>query len=354
MVRLPKNAETLLDGNPGTYSLRFYEHQGGLGAWLRKVDYSKLGHAILGPIVSVDSKTHVTRALVSVEAGDLHRGNVGWISGWLGTEPTHFAKNIELIQMDSSENWVLPAWFQPQQAHDRNEFDTWVIHVHGRGATAAETARNFAQFYDFGFSNLSIAFRNDGVAKRNGQPERGPLGLGTTEWLDLETAVAFASDRGANRILVMGWSYGAAITLQFARHSELADKVSGYIFDSPVISWRNTLEFQVALAGAPRSWARLGEGYLADRSNAASLGLKAPIDFEQFEPAEVAKHLKTPTLLLHSVDDGFIPIAPCQVLASELVTTVTLREFTRARHCKLFNYDAVGYRQAIADFVQRL
>jgi hypothetical protein len=59
-------------------------------------------------------------------------------------------------------------------------------------------------------------------------------------------------------------------------------------------------------------------------------------------------------LILHSVDDGYIPIEPCRQLVNALEGRAHLHEFAGARHCKLFNYDAPGYRLAIADFVERL
>ena len=353
-VSLSSDLDSQLDGHPGSYSLRFYESKITLGHFRAFIDFNKLGHATLGSSFSAGANGQVIRQVESIESGDISRAAAGWISGWLGTEPKHFAGNIEMTEIESKDGWTLPSWLQRQMPNNRGTFDTWVIHVHGRGATPAETARNFAQFFEMRFSNLSISYRNDGLAKHNGRVELGSLGLGTTEWIDLESAVAFASENGARRILVTGWSYGAAVGLQFARRSNLAGKISAYIFDSPVISWRKTLEFQVAAAGAPKKWARLGEQYLANQSSAQQLGLKGAIHFDDFEPDQIAKNLVTPTLLLHSIDDGFIPIDPCRDLAEKIPATVSLHEFVKARHCKLYNYDAAGYRKAIDDFVKLL
>ena len=351
-VSLSNTPDSQLDGNPGYYSLRFYESKFALGSLRTFIDLKKLGHATLGPSVSATSSGQVMRRVNSIESGNLSRAASGWISGWLGTEPKHFAGNIEITEINSKDGWALPSWLQRQFPENRDPFDTWVIHVHGRGANPAETARNFAQFFEMGFSNLSLSFRNDGLARHAGRVERGSLGLGTTEWVDLESAVAFASASGAQRVVVFGWSYGAAVSLQFAQHSNLAERVAAYIFDSPVISWRRTLEFQVAAAGAPKNWARLGEAYLANKPSAERLGLKSSIQFDDFETDRIAKHLATPTLLLHSVDDGFIPIEPCRELAEKIPSTVHLHEFDTARHCKLYNFDSAGYRKAIDDFVK--
>lgn len=351
LVHLPRNQDTVLQGDPGVYSLRFYERSRlSLFGASRRPDYRKLGHARLGGIEGDSSSATVIRQIASVQSGRLARAVGGWISGWLGTDPHHFAHNIEVVEIKTDDGWTLPSWLQPTPTTS----NSWVIHVHGRGAAPAETSRNFAQFAKLGFNNLAISFRNDGVACFEGRPQRGPLSLGTTEWLDLEAAVTFAKSRGAETLVVFGWSYGAAVSQQFARKSALANLVSGYIFDSPVISWRQTLSLQAKISGAPQSWVCLGEAFLKNPSRAKSIGLADAIDFLDFELPQSAASFEKPTLILHSKDDGYIPIEPCREVAAALADTVTLVEFETARHCKLYNFDLPTYQGAIAAFVKVL
>ena len=353
---LPRNPDTSLEGQIGQYSLRFYEkHSFKLLRAFGLVDYRNLGHATIGSIVGTGTNDTVLRKVVSVESGTLANARGGWLSGWLGTAPRDFSDDIEIVKIESTDGWQLSSWFLPaKNTAARSEYSTWVIHVHGRGATPAETARNFAQFTSLGFSNLSISFRNDGLATNGGQAKRGPLALGTTEWQDLEASVKFALKHGASRVLVFAWSYGAAVTLQFQRCSELATKVCGFIFDSPVISWRQTLAYQVALAGRPGHWVNLGENFLRDSRRAKSIGLPHSIEFEDFETSNIARHVRAPMLILHSSDDGYIPIEPSRELQASLPNLVRLKEFQNARHCKLYNFDTVGYQKAITDFVDEI
>ena len=349
---MPRNADTQLLGDPGKYSLRFYERRtvSIFGKSLLP-DYRKLGHATLGGFIGTGSNATVTRKIDSVQNGDVSKAVGGWISGWLGTLPEDFSPTIQTIEIESSDEWLLPCWLQMNQPAHGTGAGVWVIHVHGRGASPAETARNFKHFAALGFNNLAVTYRNDGHAKLRGVTKRQALGLGTTEWVDLESAVAYAKFHGANKILVFAWSYGAAISTQFARHSKLAHVVSAYIFDSPLISWRATLRFQVKLASAPESWAELGESFLRNNKSASSIGLAKAIDFGDFEIETLAKHFAAPTLLLHSVDDGYIPIEPCRELSDALPDTVTLKEFQQARHCKIYNFNQVEYFEAIDLFL---
>ena len=353
LAHLPRNADTVLAGNPGVYTLRFYERKSGklFGAALT-ADYTKIGHAVLGPELPSSSSASVMRRVSNVSGARIERAIGGWVSGWLAIKPEDFSDGIEEVAIDSSNGWHLPAWQLQPKAKSTPE--RWVIHVHGRGATAAETARNFEQFEQLGFTNLSISYRNDGTALRGGKVGRGALGLGTSEWIDLEAAVAYAKANGAVNIVVFGWSYGAAISLQFAKHSTLAADVDAYIFDSPVISWRETLTLQAALSNLPVSWVSLGEAFLRNAKSAKTVGLESPIDLDEFTVEKIAQYFDKPALLLHSNDDGYIPISPCFELADALPDTVHLVEFHGARHCKLYNYDKPKYQASIAKFLAEI
>ena len=343
---LERTPDTVLSGDR-LYSLRFYERRRRLGRFgFGLIDYSKVGHATLGEIVAEDSKW-ISRRAFNVTGANLQNAIGGWISGWGGTTPQEFGITSPLIYIASSDGSILPCW---QDLAGKTSRD-WVIHVHGRGATAAETARNYESLRSQGFNNLGLHYRGDGVAQRNGQPDNSTLALGTTEWRDLESALEHLLDGGAEKVFIFGWSYGAAISLQFAAHSMLAERVSGYFFDCPVISWRSTLRHQIAISKAPNFFAILGEKFLNQENGALSIELTRAINFDDFEPINLAKAITKPIVIVHSRDDGFIPIEPSRSLARIRPDLVTLVEFSGARHCKLFNHNASLYLAAMVSLV---
>ena len=355
LVVLPRTADSAIEGDPGLYSLRFYERRlHGRAKATKRSSRNEASHATIGQIFGDKSGDLLRRDLISVESGDLKMARGAWLSGWLGTTPSHFASDIEIANIESSDGWTLPSWLQraTESPSKMSPSETWAIHIHGRGATPAETARNFQFFNALGFSNLSISYRNDASALQHGKVNLGPLSLGTSEWKDLEAAVQFAQSSGAKKLLIFAWSYGAALCSQFQRYSALASSISGYIYDSPVISWRATLAFQVLLAGRPPYWASWGEKFLANAASARSIGLAEAIHFEDFEVSSVARHLHTPMLILHSKDDGFVPFEPVQELATALPNLVRLQVFVDARHCRLYNFDRFSYQKAVGDFVK--
>src|SRR5215203_1858073 len=110
----------------------------------------------------------------------------------------------------------------------------WAVLVHGRGARKEETLRAVPVLHDAGWTSLVAAYRNDRDAPRG--PD-GRYNLGLSEWRDVEAAMGYAVSHGARRILLLGWSMGAAIVLQALDRSPLSDYVVGVALDSPVIDW---------------------------------------------------------------------------------------------------------------------
>jgi pimeloyl-ACP methyl ester carboxylesterase len=78
---------------------------------------------------------------------------------------------------------------------------------------------------------MVVSFRNDG----DGPPScDGRYRLGETEWRDVEEAINYAVAEGAGRIVIFGWSLGAAIALQVVAVSSHASRISGLVLDAPV------------------------------------------------------------------------------------------------------------------------
>ncbi len=67
-----------------------------------------------------------------------------------------------------------------------------------------------------------------------------------------------------------------------------------------------------------------------------------------------ATELEVPILLLHSVDDGYIPATASIALARVRPDIVTYEEFEVARHTKLWNYDEPRWTGAVAKWLRAL
>lgn len=233
----------------------------------------------------------------------------------------------------------MPAWLVP--ASDK---DTWVITVHGRGASREEALRVVPQLHSAGLPVLLITYRNDPGAPRS--PD-GLYHLGATEWRDVEAGIRYAQSQGARKVVLYGWSMGGAIVGQTLTRSSVAAAVSGVVLDSPVTNWTQTLNLQAENRGVP-TWltpvAELVSGWRAD------------IDFNRFDLVRNPPALKPPTLLFHGSADGTVPTQSSRDLAtaaSGLGWPLQYVEIPGADHTSGWNVATDTYRDALGDFLTR-
>ena len=321
---------TLDSMTPGRYSLWFHQDS---------------GHARVGEILSYTPDT-VTRQLLGVDIGTLDGARRGRFSGWFYLSPADLGVPFENVEVHT-ELGEAPAWFIPtEKATSR-----WMIGVHGRAVRRPEALRGVPVFRAEGYQSLLVSYRNDGDAP-------GTLdnryALGDTEWKDVEAAMQYALDHGAKSIVLMGWSMGGATVLQAVTRSPLADHVKGIVLESPVVDWVTALHYQGVVYKLPRV-VRLGIlSLLSSRWSRVFTGQSAPIDLKRLDLVTRAKELTKPILLLHSDDDGFVPLTASRALAVARPDIVTFEEFTTARHTKLWNYDAEHWNGAIKRWLDRL
>lgn len=303
------------------------------------------GHARVGEILSWDDE-RVTRALLGVDFGDLAAARRGRFSGWFYLHPRDLGVPWHDVEVET-ELGPAPAWLVPAL----EPTDRWVIQVHGRAVRRQEALRAIPTFRRAGYTSLLISYRNDGDAPSS--PD-GRYALGDTEWRDVEAAMRFAVDHGAREIVLMGWSMGGATVLQALTRSPVSALVRGVVLESPVVDWVTALRFQAELNRLPPLLRQIGMGLLSSRRAHRLTGVGAPIDFARMDLVTRAAELAVPILLLHSVDDGFVPATASQALAVARPDIVTFESFTTARHTKLWNYDEARWTASIERWLSRL
>lgn len=313
---------------PGRYSLWFGQDS---------------GHARVGEILSYTSHT-VTRELIGVDFGDLAHATRGRFSGWFYLSPEDLGVDHDDVVVET-ELGPAPAWFIPAG----KKTDRWVIGVHGRAVRRQEALRAVPVFRSAGFASLLISYRNDGDAPRSTDYR---YALGDTEWRDVEAAIRYAVDHGARHIVLMGWSMGGATVLQTVTRSSLASLVEGIVLESPVVDWKTALQFQGVENRLPRVVRGGVLKLLASRWARFVTGQQAAIDLARLDLVARASELDLPVLLLHSDDDGYVPVTASRELAVARPDIVTFEEFQTARHTKLWNYDSERWNAAIAKWLR--
>jgi uncharacterized protein len=359
-IILPVNEETTV---PGTYSLVF---DGGAGV------------ARIGAVTSFDPRDGtVQREIEEIYSGDITHAVRGRWTSFIYPDPRALGYETENVRIPV-ENGPAPAWLVrpdqdpttvPRPASDRSVRGgppagagpemrivdgppervaagegVWAIMVHGRGAKRSEGIRAIAAARALGMTSLLISYRNDGDAPA---ADDGRYGLGTTEWKDVEAAVAYALEQGAREVVLFGWSMGGAVCLQMADRSELSSMVAAMVLDGPVINWVDVLAHQAKLNRLPDAVGRLGQWLMTNKAGRWATGLAAPVDLRAMDWVARSEQLRVPTLILHSEDDNFVPVGPSMELAAKAPQLVSFVRFNLARHTREWNVDPEKWEGAV-------
>ncbi|HET7476626.1 MAG TPA: prolyl oligopeptidase family serine peptidase [Dermatophilaceae bacterium] len=300
------------------------------------------GHARVGDIVDSDGQ-RVRRRLLGVDRGRLTVGFARWNQYYYGADP---ATALGLATQDvrfASDVGQLPAWRVDAGAGRR-----WAVLVHGRGARREECLRALPVLHQLGVTSLVPSYRNDIGAPAS--PD-GRYSLGLSEWRDLEAAMRYAVEQGADELILFGWSMGGAIVLQTLDRSWLAEAVTAVVLDAPVVDWGDVLRYHGALNHIPPPIATLTSSLLGRRWSRRLVGVHEPIDVASTNWDDRAEELRHPVLLIHSEDDEFVPSGPSARLAAKRPDLVRWEPWRLARHTKEWNVDSDRWERVVRTFL---
>ena len=315
---------------------------GRYGLWL---DGGK-GHARVGGVVDVDEAAgRVRRVLEGVDAGELCVGPARWNQYYFAGDPKD-ALGLPFRDVKiTSEIGELAAWVIPPAI---GAADRWAILVHGRGAQREECLRAIPVLHDLGFTGLIPSYRNDIGAPSSSD---GRYSLGLSEWRDLEAALLYAVDAGAREVVLFGYSMGGAIILQTLDRSWLSDRVSAVILDAPVIDWSDVLRHHGAMNRIPGPIGSLSRSLIGRRWARRLVGVHEPIDVALTNWENRADELTHATLLIHSLDDEFVPVGPSIALAAKRPDLVRFEPWREARHTQEWNVDPERWDAVVRGFL---
>lgn len=236
-----------------------------------------------------------------------------------------------------------PAWFVdgPQ--------DTWVVLVHGHNSNRREGLRMLQVLAERGYPTLLITYRNDEGAPAN--PD-GYIRFGATEWEDLEGAVRYAIENGAQSVVPVGYSMGGGIVARFLYRSSLVSQVPGAILDAPMLDFGATVDYRASRRRLPVVGLPI-PGILTDVAKVISAG-RFGIDWGALDYVQDAQELSVPILLFHGDADPSVPIATSDQLAEARPDIVDYVRIPDTLHVAAWNADPEVYGIEVSGFLREL
>ena len=293
------------------------------------------GYGQVGAIRAMDGDL-VERDYVPL-VGSLQVGDVVRLDSFaLPTDP-QAAHGIEFETVNfRSELGDLPAWFVPGSR------DTWAIFVHGKGANRREALRMLPATVEAGLPSLVITYRNDEGAPEN--PD-GFYRYGQTEWRDLKSAVDHATEAGARRIVLVGYSMGGSIVTKFMLETRPGELVPGVIMDSPALNLSAIVDKEARRRGIP--------GIVATAGKVAT-GLRSSIDWRALNYLSRVDELEVPILLFHGDCDRTVFVETSDAFAKARPDIVTYVRATDVDHVRSWNADSERYLARVRGFLGRV
>jgi uncharacterized protein len=292
------------------------------------------GHAVIGRVVDGSAET-VTRTLRSVR-GYLAPGmDVAIARVHTGDPRQALGLPFASVRIPG-ELGPMPAWLVPGSG------STWAIFVHGINDTPQGGLHLLPTLRRAGLPSLAITYREDLGAPAS--PD-GLHHMGLAEWQDLEAAARYALDRGARRLILVGYSMGGSLVAQFMQNSPLADRVAGLVLDAPALDWKETISFNATEMGLP-SFSTIPVEWAIDA--------RIDADWDELDALRHTDVLQLPILLFHGGEDGVVPISTSEELAEALPRWVTYFRVPRAGHTQAWNVGPALYERRVAGFLTRL
>lgn len=294
------------------------------------------GYGRLGPVVDeVDGA--VVRPLETVQGDPPRAGDPARLDITLYRRDPMADHGIPFEAVDLRSDVDLAGWWID------GERDTAVLMVHGRRrADLTETLRILPTLVERGHPVLAVAHRNHRFS--DPAPD-GRYRYGATEWSDVLAGAAFLRDRGAERIVIYAFSYGALLGFEaLERWPDDAPEVAGIVLDSPMLDARTVVRQGAANLGLPLA------GPLADFAMFIAR-LRTGVRFGDLDARTAAPDLAAPLLVFAGTADGTIPIELVDEFVARVPAPVAYRRLDGVEHVEAWNVDPEAYENDVRAFL---
>lgn len=301
--------------SPGTYALRF---PGGYG--------------VVGPIIADGSA--VVREWTPVEGEPAEGVDVAIDTTTYLVDPRQdLGIEFHEVEIPSPDAGSLPAWYVPGPR------STWVIFTHDRGEDRTQALRLLPVFSERGFPALAISYRND-PGTEVAEDARNHYGL--QEWEDVQAAVRWARETGAQEVVLVGYGVGGSINLEFVDRSPFGGIVSGLVLDAPMLDLGAVIDSSEQSGRIPVLLRSLGKTIASFRFG---------VSWSELDYITKFDGLDVRTLLIHGTDDVEVPVELSDELSALLGENSVYLRVEGAGHDAVWNVATDDYEAAVDRFI---
>ena len=234
--------------------------------------------------------------------------------------PEVYGLTHESVTIESGDGTQLTGWIIPSPTVDSSV--TWILYLHGNSGNVGKTGylEHYAQLHNLGVNIFSIDYR--GYGESNGTP--GEAGL----YADAEAAYHFlrqVKHVPPDRIVVYGYSLGAAVAIDLATRVEIAGLI---------------------VEGAFTSLPNVGQEHYPYLPTQLVTG-------NRFTSIQKIGRVDAPKLFIHARDDRTVPIHHGKDLFQVATSPKTFLE-VKGSHDTAHNVDAVVFYAGIKEFLESI
>jgi len=254
--------------------------------------------------------------------------------------PTHEGLAFEEVVIPSDIGdigaWYFPVSSSPGEGERTS--DLWSIVVHGRTSNR-DTALKIIEKLDN--HRLVIDYRNDEGAPSS---ESGYYDFGTTEWRDVEAAVRYALKNGAKKIVLVGFSMGGGVVVNYQLKSDLAEHTVGIILEAPMLNFGRTVDKGAEERSVPAPITAMAKLFTT---------LRFGVDWNELDFLSHASDITVPVLLIHGDADDTVPIETSIEFAAK-APKVDLNTYEGVGHVAAWNWHPQEYETLVKEFIERV
>jgi len=296
------------------------------------------GAGTLGPVVERDAEA-VVRTVVPTRGRPPRVGDPARVDVTLFADPADRGLAFDEVRVPGPVG-ELPGWWLPGRPHDA------ILVLHGRRrADRTEALRILPTLTETGASVLVASYRNHDASPAS--PD-GFYHYGASEADDAVAALRWLADRGAQRVVLVGFSMGASVAVgALERWPDEAPRPIGLVLDSPLIDPQSVFAVGARDMGLP------APGVLAAWATRIA-GWRSGVDFAALDLRLRAPALDLPVLLVAGVQDGTVPVDLVDAFAAALPRTPAYLRLDGVEHVEGWNAGPDRYEAEVESFLAPL